>query len=523
MLERALENWLTSTNERNYQVPFCQALTGLGYDVIHVSSHGQLEQGKDVIAINPDGSYVAYQLKTGNIDLGQWRNIKGEIHDLIELPIVHPSINPISTHAACLVTNGRVTDPVRQQIVQINEDNQKKGRNYAYLSIIQREELLRMLLAAQENIVPLELEDFDAFLKFYLSDGTEFFDKNLFAQFLFRTFHEKQFQKVSDRANAFAGSVVLTASLLDKFQRRKNYYSEFEAWVTLRAFLKWLGQRWSISTRLVERTLRLLDLQIIRQLTDLKEEILSRSDFFEGDILGDGGPVYAARKMLVLGAISALELHRLRAEKGYCIDLRVVEMIRKSLPIELICESMVPHLLSLMWLLEKVADTEIAPSIPRFILTEILTQNHPDQDMGLPDPYYSPEDVLLAAYSGDCEKVNFRGFSGSSYVLESMIHVLVRRNQRDVLEKAWRRLSHIHLQTFVPDHIEDFWLWRAEKGVDRTDFLHAPESWARLKDEAHNIKDVPPGLRDEAAFLYLFLLVFPHRLSTYSIKAIDIP
>ncbi len=43
MIERAIENWLIKTNERNYQAAFCQVLMHQGYRVLHSSVHGPME------------------------------------------------------------------------------------------------------------------------------------------------------------------------------------------------------------------------------------------------------------------------------------------------------------------------------------------------------------------------------------------------------------------------------------------------------------------------------------------------
>ena len=65
MIERAIENWLTKTNERNYQAAFCQVLMHKGHRVLYSSSHGPMEQGKDIITVAPDGDgdYHAYQTR----------------------------------------------------------------------------------------------------------------------------------------------------------------------------------------------------------------------------------------------------------------------------------------------------------------------------------------------------------------------------------------------------------------------------------------------------------------------------
>ena len=103
MIERAIENWLTNTNERNYQTPFCQVLMHKGQRVLYLSSHRPMEQGKDIITQDVNGDYNAYQLKTGDIDLRKWRDIRGEIEELIQLPIVHPCVNKNTRHRSFLV------------------------------------------------------------------------------------------------------------------------------------------------------------------------------------------------------------------------------------------------------------------------------------------------------------------------------------------------------------------------------------------------------------------------------------
>ena len=51
MIERLIENWLTKAGERdkyNFTVPFSHLLAGEGYRVVHLSRHGEMEQGKDL-------------------------------------------------------------------------------------------------------------------------------------------------------------------------------------------------------------------------------------------------------------------------------------------------------------------------------------------------------------------------------------------------------------------------------------------------------------------------------------------
>lgn len=96
MIERIIENWLTKVNEKSFQVPFCQMLIGEDYQVVHLSRHGSFEEGKDVLAIAPDGVPCAFQLKGANggkISQNEWSKYNEQITRLVEIPIKHPSID----------------------------------------------------------------------------------------------------------------------------------------------------------------------------------------------------------------------------------------------------------------------------------------------------------------------------------------------------------------------------------------------------------------------------------------------
>jgi hypothetical protein len=45
----------------------------------------------------------AYQTKTGDIGLTDWRGISGEIQDLVELPVDYPGVDKSKPHRAYLV------------------------------------------------------------------------------------------------------------------------------------------------------------------------------------------------------------------------------------------------------------------------------------------------------------------------------------------------------------------------------------------------------------------------------------
>src|ERR1044071_8669735 len=108
MFEKLIENWLINVHELGYQIPFCEALLTEKYKVLHVSRHGPGERGKDIVARNPIGGLVAYQLKGGDIKLPEWHSIRGEVEELVQLPISLPSITKPDKHIPYLVTNGEL-------------------------------------------------------------------------------------------------------------------------------------------------------------------------------------------------------------------------------------------------------------------------------------------------------------------------------------------------------------------------------------------------------------------------------
>jgi hypothetical protein len=71
-----------------------------GLTILHVSKYGQIEQGKDIIAIDSDGTIYTYQLKTGDINLARWRSMQGEIQDLVDERLMETGVesHPSSSH-----------------------------------------------------------------------------------------------------------------------------------------------------------------------------------------------------------------------------------------------------------------------------------------------------------------------------------------------------------------------------------------------------------------------------------------
>lgn len=522
MIERAIENWLTSTNERNYQVPFCQVLLHKGHKVIYRSSHRPMEQGKDVITTDKTGDCCTYQLKTGDIDLKKWREISGEVKELIELPVIHPSVDKTKIHKSFLVTNGEITDEVRIQIDQINEDNKRKGRNYSYLDVINGQALLKDFIDAQGGFIPKELTDFDLFLKLFLADGTDFLPKAKFFEFLNKTLFKEGVTQRANAINAISSSVIITAYSLNPYQIKKNHYALFEAWTCLAGCIIRYAKKQELEKKDWIDSYNLVLSEIIRNLLMLKEETLGREDFLEGDGRGDGALVYRARATIVLGALAALETHLQLTIKDYAKDEKLLKLVKDNMPILWLWgESAFPYLFSIIKFLWLNEETEKAQALLKGLTLGIVNENARNKEEGLPNPYYSINEIFESFFLPGKEEIDLKQFSGGSYTLETLIMMAARRDMRDILEQNWRKISRIQLKEFKLDNIEDTFAWRTKEGLNHSEFPKATQSWAELKNEANNLEGGPELYSENLEMLRFFILACSHRASKTIIGLLD--
>ncbi len=92
MLARIVENWLTSAGELGYQTAFAQLLASEGYRVLHNPVHYPFEHGKDLTAIAPEGALHCFQLKGGDVGLGDLEKIQGQLFALAGTAVTYPAL-----------------------------------------------------------------------------------------------------------------------------------------------------------------------------------------------------------------------------------------------------------------------------------------------------------------------------------------------------------------------------------------------------------------------------------------------
>jgi hypothetical protein len=520
VIERAIENWLTKTNERNYLRAFCQVLMHEGHRVLFTSSHGPMEQGKDVITIAPDGVCCAYQTKTGDIKTSEWRAIEGELRELVELPIDYPGVDKTKMHRAYLVTNGTISDPVRAQISDRNEDNVRKNRQYAPLEVIAGDSLLKSFVDAQQRFVPRNPPDLRAFLDLYLDKGTGMLPKGkLFAVLENAVFSERPGNK-SAAVDAITSSLVITSYLLNSFEQTGNSYAIAEGWSILAASIARFVTKYSIPATHWEDSLRIVIDAIGENLARLRADALGRSDFLEGAIHGDGGAVLRARATIVLGALACHELSaNLLSQKSAG---EVVSLIRQHYSSLLFWgESSFPYLFYICRFLETSKEESLAQKLLDNLFIALVDGNFKQSSQAHAPPYYEVTEILESTIPDRIPSVDFSGWRGSSYVIRSLLEMLVRRGKRELVADQWRRFSYCQQHEFIPDRAEDIFSWRTSEGTNASRFPNQTESWIALQNEAQDLSAIPPIYTDFISVLRYHILTCPYRATPRVLRLLD--
>ena len=520
MIDRVIENWLTNINEKGYQIPFCQYLISEKHTIIYISPHGPMEQGKDIISIDKNGIVYAFQLKGGDINLTEWRNIQGEIDDLITIPIQNPSVDVSTPYIPYLVTNGKISDPVRVNIVNKNCNYKRLG--FPELKTIIGPELLQKFKTVHGSFLPLELSDFKVFLELFLSQGNGFLNKELYVNFIESILFSKK-KKKTDIIRKISSSILMAQYILQPYEKKENHIAIIEGWVIVCSYIFNLVEKFSLKEKDWIQSYEIIINKINDQLEKLKEEFAFKDNYLEGTPLGDGGKIYKARLIIVLGWLSAHELFRKKAENHYETDIHIYEYIKKFYLEKTWYwgESSTPFFIMMSLLALENNDLRLSNKIITDMILEITFEND-YEGKGVPNPYITSNEILASSYGISEFEHNPEEFKGSSYHLETLVDILVRKERRDLLEILWKKITFIRKETFLPRLNSDLFLWRCKEGAQATAFYKNPQSWKQLTLEATEpAMYIPKIINDKLQFMYYFLLCYPQRLNQDTIKCID--
>jgi hypothetical protein len=518
VIERVVENWLTSVNERQYQIPFCQLLAAEGETVIYISPHGQREQGKDVITLGRDRVPRAYQLKAGRVALADWRKYHGEINELVIYPVDHPSIHSKKQHLPFFVTNGTVADPVLSAIPAANHFWRKSGAKP--LTLLARDELVSRFVKAHGSYLPSDPANFGVFLDLVVKSGRDPFPKSSFARFLesILPFRDKPRPKNKDIERALASAVLLTTYVTQGCVRESNHWALFEAWTVAASYILGVAEHHGAPPSCWTTPFELAELGAIRALQALAEECEANKMLFtQGNPLTDG-TCYAPRITILCGLLAALNLHqRLR-------NLPVNSFVRGFLntylhKVNMWGESAVPYLWAAALESEQYGRHSDAEGLILLILSSIVSVNA-GREKSLPNPYYGPEESIRLA-SG-LEPTNREMFDRHSYTAEPLIDFLARRLLRRHLASIWEKVTRIHFTEFSVKDTWEWFRWRAQHGSLKTTIPGMPQSWKELLAHATTPpQGLPRLIYSRPEFAVLFGLVFPHRFTCDMAKLVE--
>ena len=154
MLDEVLGSYLDSLTEREFDGPFMALLRAHGFLDVHFL-HGAYEFGKDFIAKRwEDGTVVQYavQTKAGDLDIADYRTVRGQIDDLRTNATGHPSYDKAAPRRAVLVITGRLKGAAATTAQADQEDLRSRGETD--FEVWDRERLIELMRGVPETGYP---------------------------------------------------------------------------------------------------------------------------------------------------------------------------------------------------------------------------------------------------------------------------------------------------------------------------------------------------------------------------------
>ena len=500
--ERIVEDWLTNADERGYQASFVVSLIRQKHRVKYVSAHTVLEHGKDVISVSPTGELSAYQLKAGNIGLSAWRDMRGEVEELVLVPVTAGAgVKPRIADRAYLVTSGRVSDPARHQIELINAENQSLGR--PTIELIERDELLGEFLSLFETFLPSGVPDAASVVALAAADGRG----RPSGKELFPLFSAIAGSAVSrTRLRRASSELVAAAEFVSApYRRAGNRISVIDVWVLAAAVLAKISLGGEVQRRAVRQGLDLVEMAVDEAADDLWAEVNESEDFLEGGL--EDQLILPLRRLLVLGYSGArINSPVLRDREARADSETLVEILPKHIPVTPWGEGAWNLWINLVLAMRH---TQLGVSTGEVLVERWLGLAAPQKATdALRDPYWTVEDTIEDFLDRPRSERSART-DRLSYTIRAAIEYFARRGWRNPVKKRWGTVSRTdQAETRMSDPASLF-EWRAEHSWLHIRAARIEDSWGRIREEA---RDSRTALFDEIPWLLpYFMCAFPHR------------
>lgn len=522
--ERLIEGWLDSASERSYQAPFCQMLVAEGYQLLHSTRHSSIELGKDVVAVDPNGTTCAYQLKGqpgGRLTLHAFREIQGQLRELIDIALPFPG-HQRTQHRSFLVTNGYVEEEVRLAIEGMNTGNANSGYPDRRLEVIQRGDLLRMAQRLGASLWPTEIQETHALLQMLVDEGDGPFPvqraTSMMADML-GLGAAKQKWRAPELRRRITSAALLTSLSLQNFEARQNHLATAVAWLVFSVSAIAGCERLGLSVqRNAADSISIAMGAAKDALIDLTKEVLERDPMLEGNAVVDFA-VYRGRFTLLLSLLSLVWFWC--EEEGWPDDLDrdALEhfLEENSHQVLLWGEGAIPQILVYYWALRRLRPGARSDWLLLSLLRSTIATDRDRQPTGLPSPYWDYGSVVRHQLSGflgsEQDPMAEETGAGMSFFAEALMHLSVRANWKQVCKDLWPDFTRFQMIEFIPAEPWQHCTYRSEEGeYSQVQPVHRKE-WTDLVDEARSVRcnRIPTALVNEPLLHALFMIVLPHR------------
>ncbi|MBI2382513.1 MAG: hypothetical protein HYV18_00365 [Gammaproteobacteria bacterium] len=521
MIERLLENWLDSASERSYQGPFLQMLLGAGYALVHNTRHTPIEFGKDIIARDPAGQIVGFQLK-GNpgatMNLNALREIYPQLIELSTFAINYPGVDNI-VPKPFFVLNGELGEDAQKGLGELNAGTLKANP----VTVWSRGKLLDMAKSLSSALWPSEIPDVQALLKILVVDTTGPFPvketEELCGRMLGLT-KDKMDETKPEMQRRIASAGLLIGICVYRHAEKKNHWAAIQAWTMLCGLIAACVERYDLDIDGPAGATFDLSLSLVDQsLKELAEEVIERTHLAQGGISDALG--YQARVNVLTGLMAAF-WHRAKA-RGDDADVQraVIALTKCDRPRDIWGEAAFPAELLRVWAFDHVVVSNRAERIRIDMMNWLLKRNRSDHKDPLPPPYYGFDEAMKEKFFSPANKAMGRApyegdkHAGACFMGLSLFEELVRQNLKQHAKAVWPELTRLVLREVqVPDAWE-FPLGSADCAVNLSKTLMKAGQWDDQVNASY-ADDPPPMpamLKRRPDVVGLLILLHPQRAS----------
>lgn len=278
------------------------------------------------------------------------------------------------------------------------------------------------------------------------------------------------------------------------------------------SYLLWYCEKYSIDRRHWKNEFEIANQIIWTSMENLWNEISDEENFLVGNHFQDVF-VRNARLTWYVGLLSAWGIYLRLTEGDEQQGREILRFCNKHQDkLDLWGESAIPNFLAYYWL-SGIYDATDQPTkmLPKLLRT--ISSNVSKQDIVFPGVYHGIDESLALRWESDTEIVLKKNDKGASHYIEGITHLFVREGLKQEMTGLWPQISKVYFKSFQCNDSLDFYRWRNRKGTEVTKIPRPTQSWQEIR--ALSFEDagsgIPNLLKNHAALVPLFLIVYPHR------------